>query len=59
MITGCVVGSPDTCIKQIQRIQDAAQLDLFLCLMQFWSIPHRKTMEAIKLFGKYVIPYFK
>jgi hypothetical protein len=22
-------------------------------------VPHPKTMESIKLFGKYVIPYFK
>jgi hypothetical protein len=27
--------------------------------MQFWDIPHEKTMHAIDLFGKYVIPYFK
>ena len=55
----CVVGSPDTCIKQIERIQKAANLDLFLCMMQFWSIPHEKTMHAIDLFGKYVLPHFK
>lgn len=55
----CIVGSPDTCIKQLQRIQNEAHLDQFLCMMQFWPIPHQKTMDAIKLFGKYVIPYFK
>jgi len=55
----CVVGNPDTCIQQIERIQRAANLDLFLCMMQFWDIPHEKTMHAIDLFGKYVIPYFK
>ena len=55
----CVVGNPDTCIKQIARIQQEAKLDLFLCLMQFWPIPHEKTIRAIKLFGKYVLPYFR
>ncbi len=55
----CVVGNPDTCIKQIERIQKEAQLDLFLCMMQFWALPHEKTMHAIKLFGKYVLPHFK
>lgn len=55
----CVVGNPDTCIKQMERIQQAANLDLFLCMMQFWDIPHEKTMHAIDLYGKYVIPYFK
>jgi hypothetical protein len=28
-------------------------------MMQFWSIPHEKTMHAIDLFGKYVIPHFR
>ncbi len=55
----CVVGNPDTCIKQIERIQQAADLDTFLCMMQFWSIPHEKTMHAIDLFGKHVLPHFK
>lgn len=55
----CVVGSPDTCIRQIERVQAAAGLDLFLCMMQFWSIPHDRTMHAIDLFGKHVIPHFK
>ena len=55
----CVVGSPDTCIQQIERIQKAANLDLFLCMMQFWALPHEKTMHAIDLFGKYVLPHFK
>ena len=52
----CTVGNPDTCIKQIERVQKAANLDLFLCMMQFWDIPHEKTMHAIDLFGKHVIP---
>lgn len=55
----CVVGSPDTCIRQIERIQEAAHLDLFLCMMQFWAIPHEKTLHAINLFGKHVVPHFK
>jgi len=55
----CICGSPDSCIKQIERLQAAAHLDQFLCMMQFWPIAHEKTMRAIELIGKYVIPYFK
>ena len=55
----CIVGNPDTCIRQLERIQKEANLDLFLAMMQFWGIPHQKTMHAIELFGKYVIPHFK
>jgi len=54
----CICGSPDTVIKQIERLQKAAQLDQFLAMMQFWAIPHEKTMHAIELFGKHVIPHF-
>ncbi len=54
----CIVGSPDTCIKQIERMQSILMMDQLLCMMQFWPIPHQKTMNSIKLFGKYVIPYF-
>ncbi len=55
----CICGSPDTVIKQIERLQQAAQLDQFLAMMQFWAIPHEKTMHAIELFGKHVIPHFR
>jgi luciferase family oxidoreductase group 1 len=55
----CVVGSPETCIKQIKYLQEAAQLDTFLAMMQYWSIPHEKTMKALRLFGEQVMPYFQ
>jgi alkanesulfonate monooxygenase SsuD/methylene tetrahydromethanopterin reductase-like flavin-dependent oxidoreductase (luciferase family) len=55
----CICGSPDTAIRQLERLQQTAQLDQFLAMMQFWAIPHEKTMHAIELFGKYVIPHFR
>jgi alkanesulfonate monooxygenase SsuD/methylene tetrahydromethanopterin reductase-like flavin-dependent oxidoreductase (luciferase family) len=55
----CICGSPDTVVKQLERLQKAAQLDQFLAMLQFWSIPHEKTMHAIELFGRYVIPHFR
>jgi len=54
----CICGSPDTVVKQLERLQKEAELDQFLAMMQFWSIPHEKTMHAIDLFGKYVNPHF-
>ena len=55
----CICGSPDTVVKQIERLQKEAQLDQFLAMMQFWAIPHERTMHAIDLFGKHVIPHFR
>ncbi|HEX4210961.1 MAG TPA: LLM class flavin-dependent oxidoreductase [Candidatus Binataceae bacterium] len=54
----CICGSPDSCIKQVERLQAEAKLDQLLCMMQFWAIPHDKTMQAIDLWGKHVIPHF-
>ena len=52
------LGDPDTCIKAVKQYE-AAGVDQFLCLMQFGDLPHAKVMESIRLFGKYVIPYFR
>lgn len=54
----CIVGSPDTCIKQIDHLQRTTGLDKLLCMMQYWSLPHDRTMHAIDLFGRHVIPHF-
>ena len=51
-------GNPDTCIKVLERFGDLG-IDLILCFMEMGRVPHAKTMESIKMFGKYVIPYFK
>jgi len=51
-------GNPDSCIKVLERFANLG-IDLILCFMEMGRVPHAKTMESIKLFGKYVIPYFK
>ena len=51
-------GNPDSCIKALERFEQLG-VDLILCFMEMGRVPHPKTMESIKLFGKYVIPYFK
>ena len=53
-----ICGSPDTCIEQLEYIQKTTGVDHVMCMQQFWSVPHEKTMKSIELFGKYVIPHF-
>jgi alkanesulfonate monooxygenase SsuD/methylene tetrahydromethanopterin reductase-like flavin-dependent oxidoreductase (luciferase family) len=53
-----VVGDPEHCIKRLKPFHDAG-VDLILCLMQLYTIPHQKVMESIRLFGTHVIPYFR
>ncbi len=51
-------GNPDTCIRVLERFEKLG-IDLILCFMEMGRVPHAKTMESIKMFGKYIIPYFK
>jgi alkanesulfonate monooxygenase SsuD/methylene tetrahydromethanopterin reductase-like flavin-dependent oxidoreductase (luciferase family) len=53
-----ICGSPETCIKQLERIQNVTGLDHVMGMQQFWSIPHEKVMKSIRLFGENVIPHF-
>jgi alkanesulfonate monooxygenase SsuD/methylene tetrahydromethanopterin reductase-like flavin-dependent oxidoreductase (luciferase family) len=51
-------GNPDSCIRVLETFE-ALGMDLVLCYMEMGRVPHTKTMESIKMMGKYVIPYFK
>lgn len=53
-----IVGDPGTCIQKIKKYQEAGT-DQLLTMMQIYKIPHQKIMDSIKLWGKYVMPYFR
>ena len=52
------MGDPDSIIKTLTKYQEAG-VDQILCFMQMGNLPHAKIMDSIKLFARYVIPYFK
>ena len=52
-----VVGDPDESKETLKRYE-ASGVDLLLCLLNPYNIPHEKVMQSIELFGKYVIPEF-
>ena len=52
------IGDPDSCIKAIEKYE-AVGVDQFMSCMQAGRIPHERIMESIRLYGKYIIPYFK
>lgn len=54
-----VVGSPETCIKQIRRQRDEGKRGTMLSMFQFGNLPHRLVMKSIELFGREVIPAVK
>jgi alkanesulfonate monooxygenase SsuD/methylene tetrahydromethanopterin reductase-like flavin-dependent oxidoreductase (luciferase family) len=53
-----IVGDPAHCIERL-KVYRQAGVDLILCLMQLYTIPHEKILESIRLFGSQVIPYFQ
>jgi len=54
----CVVGDPDEVIRMCKAYEQAG-VDLLLCLVNPYKIPHEKVKQTIELMGKYVLPAFK
>lgn len=51
-----VFGSPESCIKAIERYQELGCTQM---VMRIDSVSHEKVLKAIEMFGRYVIPHFK
>jgi alkanesulfonate monooxygenase SsuD/methylene tetrahydromethanopterin reductase-like flavin-dependent oxidoreductase (luciferase family) len=52
-----ICGDPDQVIETC-RVYEQVGVDLLLCLVNPYAIPHEKAMQTIELMGKYVIPEF-
>jgi alkanesulfonate monooxygenase SsuD/methylene tetrahydromethanopterin reductase-like flavin-dependent oxidoreductase (luciferase family) len=53
-----VVGDPDQVVESC-KAYEAAGVDLLLCLMNPYRVPHEKVMQTIEMMGKHVIPEFR
>jgi alkanesulfonate monooxygenase SsuD/methylene tetrahydromethanopterin reductase-like flavin-dependent oxidoreductase (luciferase family) len=53
----CVCGDPDDAVEMCRRYE-AAGVDLLLCLVNPYKIPHDRVMQTIELMGRHVIPKF-
>lgn len=54
----CVLGTPEECYEACKRYE-AAGVDLLLCLLNPYKIPHESIMRTIELMGTEVIPRFR
>lgn len=52
-----VVGDPDDCEMMARRYEKVG-VDLLLCMVQPYNIPHEKVMRSIELLGTEVLPKF-
>jgi alkanesulfonate monooxygenase SsuD/methylene tetrahydromethanopterin reductase-like flavin-dependent oxidoreductase (luciferase family) len=54
----CLLGTPDDCIETCERYREAG-VDLLLCLVNPYKIPHESVLQTIDLMGRHVIPRFQ
>jgi luciferase family oxidoreductase group 1 len=54
-----VIGTPDTCIRQLQRIREVVGITHFNCSFWFGDIEHARVMKSMELFAKEVMPAFR
>ena len=54
----CALGTPEDCAQACQRYQEAG-VDLLLCLVNPYKIPHENVLQTIELMGREVIPKFR
>jgi luciferase family oxidoreductase group 1 len=54
-----VIGTPDTCIRQLKRIQELVGITHFNCSFWFGDIEHPRVLKSMELFAKEVLPAFR
>ena len=53
-----VIGTPDTCIRQIKRIQEVVGITHFNCSFWFGDLEHPRILRSMELFAREVMPAF-
>ena len=54
-----IIGDPDHCIREIERYQHELGMDYLICWMHYPGAEHAKTVRAMRLFAKEVMPHFQ
>ncbi|MDP6454659.1 MAG: LLM class flavin-dependent oxidoreductase [SAR202 cluster bacterium] len=54
-----IIGSPETCIRQIQRFVDTFGMDHLICRLYFPGMSHTHIMTELELLANEVMPAFK
>lgn len=53
-----IIGSPETCISQIERFADALGLDELIFRLSFPGLPHERVLAELQLLAEHVLPAF-
>ena len=57
--TFSVIGTPDTCIRQIRRLQDVMHIDHFNCSFWFGDLTQDQVLRSMRAFAGEVMPAFR
>ena len=54
-----VIGTPDTCIRQIQRLRELVGITHFNCSFWFGDVEHARVLRSMERFAREVMPAFR
>jgi probable F420-dependent oxidoreductase len=54
-----VIGTPDQCIRHIQRFRETFEADHFICRLYFPGMPHDHIMQELRMMASEVFPAFR
>jgi len=54
-----VIGTPDTCIRQIRRLQEVMRIDHFNASFWFGDLTQDQVLRSMRLFAREVMPAFR
>jgi alkanesulfonate monooxygenase SsuD/methylene tetrahydromethanopterin reductase-like flavin-dependent oxidoreductase (luciferase family) len=55
----CIFGSPDNCMKKIERLKKEIDLRYLALTFNYFTIEHEKCLNSMELFTKYLLPELK
>jgi alkanesulfonate monooxygenase SsuD/methylene tetrahydromethanopterin reductase-like flavin-dependent oxidoreductase (luciferase family) len=53
-----VIGTPDTCVRQIKRVQELVGMSHFNCSFWFGDLDQKRVLKSMELFAREVMPAF-
>lgn len=54
-----VIGTPDTCIRQIRRVREVMPIDHFNCSFSFGDLKQDQILKSMRSFARDVMPAFR
>jgi alkanesulfonate monooxygenase SsuD/methylene tetrahydromethanopterin reductase-like flavin-dependent oxidoreductase (luciferase family) len=54
-----IIGDPDQCTREIEKYQRELGMDYLICWMHYPGADHAKSVRAMRLFAKEVMPHFR